>query len=98
MINQENVMNIKSLAKQGYSVRQMAKLTGLHRKTVGKYLKEEILPVYKKIQRQSILKPYGSLIEGWLSQQNYQASRIHELLRGKGLRAHMMWFKGMSRS
>ena len=86
MINQENVVNIKSLVKQGYSVRHIARLTGLHRKTIDKYLNKGVLPVYKKIQRQSILNPYHSLIEGWLSRQNYQASRIYGLLQAQGFK------------
>jgi transposase len=80
MISKENVMNIRSLAKQGYSLREIARLTGLHRNTVKKYLQKQQLPVYKKINRQSILEPYHSLIDGWLSQQDYQGTRIYELL------------------
>jgi len=84
MINEENVMDIRSLAKQGYSQRQIARLTGLHRHTVRKYLQEGSLPVYKPVNRQSILGAYCGLIDGWLSQQDYQASRIHELLQLQG--------------
>lgn len=84
MINTENVMDIRSLAKQGYSQRQIARLTGLHRHTVRKYLKEGSLPAYKPVNRQSILGAYRGLIDGWLSQQDYQASRIHELLQLQG--------------
>jgi transposase len=85
MINQEKVMDIKSLAKQGYSKRHIARITGLHRNTINKYL-TGTLPVYKKTQRQGLLKPYHGLIEDWLQQQNYQASRIYELLQGQGFK------------
>jgi len=77
-------MNIKSLAKQGHSLREISRQTGLHRETVKKYLDEATVPVYKKINRQSKLDAYQGLIEGWLSQQDYQASRIHELLQCQG--------------
>lgn len=84
MIKEENVMDIRSLAKQGYSQRQIARLTGLNRHTVKKYLQEGTLPVYKRMNRQSILGSYRNLIDGWLGQQDYQASRIHELLQLQG--------------
>jgi len=84
MIKGETVMDIRSLAKQGYSQRQIARLTGLNRKTVRKYLEETCLPVYKTVKRQSKLTPFRHLIEGWLVQQDYQASRIHELLQLQG--------------
>lgn len=77
-------MNIKSLAKQGNSIRAIARMTGLHRKTVKKYLQEGILPTYKAVNRQSKLEPYKDLIKCWLSQQNYQASRIYDLLLDQG--------------
>jgi len=85
MINQEKVMDIKSLAKQGYKIRHIARITGIHRNTIKKYL-EGTLPVYKKSNRESCLKPYYGLIEGWLQQQDYQASRIYELLQGQGFK------------
>lgn len=77
-------MNIKSLAKLGHSLREISRQTGLHRETVKKYLDESKLPVYTKVNRQSKLDSYHGLIEGWLSQQDYQASRIHELLQCQG--------------
>ena len=48
MITMEGLMDVRSLDKQEYSHRQIAKLTGLHRKTVKKYLADGVLPVYKK--------------------------------------------------
>jgi len=59
-------------------------MTGLHRETVKKYLKQGVLPTYKAIHRQSKMEPYKDLIECWLSQQNYQASRIYSLLLAQG--------------
>ncbi|MEA3378788.1 MAG: IS21 family transposase [Nanoarchaeota archaeon] len=84
MIQPEEVMNIKSLRKQGYSIRAISRMAGLHRDTVDKYLEEGEIPIYKKINRQSKLDTFKPLIEGWLSQENYQASRIHELLICEG--------------
>lgn len=59
-------------------------MCGLHRMTVKKYLTKGVLPVYKKAMRKSILEPYRGLIESWLAQQDYQATRIHELLVAQG--------------
>ena len=86
MIKPEGVMNIRSLKKQGYSNRAIARMTGLDKRTVNKYLKEGEIPIYKKIIRQSKLESYKPLIEGWLSQENYQASRIYELLLCEGFK------------
>lgn len=84
MTKSEEVMNIRSLTKQGYSTRAIARMTGLHRETVKKYLTQGQIPIYSSQQRKSILIPYQGLINGWLSQQDYQASRIHELLQCQG--------------
>lgn len=84
MIKGAQLMDIRSLAKQGYTIRAISRKTGIHRKTVKKYLQEQNMPVYQPTKRESILKPYHSLIQDWLSQQDYQATRIHELLQGQG--------------
>ena len=79
-------MDIRSLAKQGYSQRAIARLTGLSRTTVKKYLAEGTLPIYHVANRDSKLNNYKGLIEGWLGQQNYQATRIHALLLLQGFK------------
>lgn len=84
MIAKEEYMDMVSLARQGYSRRQIAQKLGLDRRTVGKYLREQELPRYKKIKRRSKLEPYYPLIRGWLEQQNFQATRIYELLKAEG--------------
>src|SRR5208283_3570586 len=84
MIAMGVLMDIRSLARQGYSCRQIAKLTGIHRQTIKKYLQEGVLPTYKAIKRTSKIDPYKKLIQSWLEQQDYQATRIHELLQTQG--------------
>lgn len=84
MITMEGLMDVRSLDKQGYSHRQIAKLTGLHRKTVKKYLADGVLPVYKKQVRVSKLEPYHGMISDWLSQQDYLATRVYDLLQIQG--------------
>jgi len=84
MILKEQLMDIRSLAKQGYSQRAFARMTGVHRETVKKYLQEDKLPVYKAIYRQSKLEKFKPIIKSWLGQEDYQATRIHELLLLEG--------------
>jgi transposase len=62
----------------------MARMSGLHRDTVKKYLEDGILPTYKAVNRENKLEAFKGLIDGWLSQQDYQATRIHELLLVQG--------------
>jgi len=47
-------------------------------------LQEGVLPTYKAIKRTSKIDPYKKLIQSWLEQQDYQATRIHELLQAQG--------------
>ena len=86
MIIMEAVMDIRSLAKQGYSKRAIARISGRDFRTVQKYLQEEVIPKYKAVKRQSKLEKFKDLIGDWLSQQDYQASRIKELLRKQGFK------------
>jgi transposase len=82
----EVLMDIRSLSKQGYSMRAISRMTGLNPRTVKKYLQENALPTYKAVNRQSKLEGFKELIEAWLKQQNYQASRVMELLRNQGFK------------
>ncbi|MFA4906539.1 MAG: IS21 family transposase [Candidatus Margulisiibacteriota bacterium] len=84
MITMEELMDVRSLDKQGYSHRRIAKLTGLHRNTVKKYLAEGTLPVYKKQARLSKLAPYHGMIADWLSTQDYLATKVYDLLQLQG--------------
>ena len=86
MIVKEAYMDILSLKRQGYSCRQIAKRTGIDRRTVKKYLNEQTLPVYKKIHRTSQLDEYKALIEGWLAQDDYRATRILDFLQIQGFK------------
>lgn len=86
MITLEVLMDIRSMVKRGYSYRAIARMTGLHRDTITNYLREGKKPIYQSVNRQSQLDPYKGLIEGWLSQQDYQASRIYDLVVIQGFK------------
>lgn len=84
MVKPEGVMDIRSLSKQGYSIRAIARMTGLNRRSVKKYLSTNETPVYHKRNRVSLLDNYRDLIIDWLNQHDYRASKIHELLLCQG--------------
>ena len=86
MITMEVLMNIRSLATQGYSHRQIAKMTGLHRTTVKKYVVDGTAPVYRKTVRVSVLAPYHGMIGDWLVQQEYRATKVYDLVQLEGYR------------
>jgi len=84
MVGKEECMEIWALKRQGYSNRAIARKLGIHRKTVKKYLEEREFPVYRAVQRHSSLEPYYRIIEDWLSTEDYQATRVHELVVQQG--------------
>jgi len=86
MITREELMDIRSLAKQGYSHRQIAQMAGVHRATVKKYLGEGAVPVYRKTVRRSGLTAYHGMIADWLAQQEYRATRVYDLVQQEGYR------------
>jgi len=85
MVTMEVLMDILVLARQGYSVRAIARKLGIHRKTVKKYLEAGGPPVYRKRKRKgSILDPYRGVIRDWLAEDNFRATWIYERLRSLG--------------
>ncbi len=49
-----------------------------------RYFRNKEFPRYATINRHSALQPYHQLINDWLSQENYQATRIYELAVTQG--------------
>lgn len=63
MLNNEGQMEIKILNKQGMGIREIARVLGISRNTVRKYLRYEASLSYKKRpQKPSILAPYQDYI------------------------------------
>ncbi|MBU4479415.1 MAG: IS21 family transposase [Candidatus Omnitrophica bacterium] len=77
-------MDIRSMARQGYSQRRISRICGISRVTVKKYLTTQGMPRYEAKERRSKLEPYYATIEAWLEQDEYQASRIYQMLKGVG--------------
>src|SRR5574342_1229458 len=84
MVGKEECMEIWALKRQGYSNRAIARKLGIHRKTVSKYLEAREFPKYRAVKRSSALEPYYGAIEDWLGTEDYQATRVHELVVQQG--------------
>ena len=84
MITKEKYMEIWSLHKQGLSQSTIARKLGMSRNTVSKYLKSGEMPEAKTPEMHSKLEPFYQMIQDWLSEDNYQATKIHELLMVQG--------------
>jgi len=85
MISKEVFMDIIAMHRNGYSIRKIAKLTGIHRRTVKRHLESNSFPAYKKEKRKlSILEPYTQIIRDYLEQDDYQATWIYDRLKRMG--------------
>ena len=75
MISQERWMEIRILAKQGRSIREIARMTGHSRNTVRRYLRSSAWPGYtKRPERPSKLNPYKKYLE-----ERLEAAKPHRL-------------------
>jgi len=68
VISKEEFTVIHTLKNRGYSIRAIARIVGLDRRTVAKRLKENHLEPYKKISYKSKLDPYKEYIAKRLEQ------------------------------
>lgn len=88
MIKVEVVLDILKLKAQGYSIRQIARKTGIDRRTVKKYLENPTLAGQKTLRmstRPSLLDPYGQHIEHWLKEDpQHRATWIYDRLKALG--------------
>lgn len=68
MISQEEFIMIHELRKKGYSIREIARISGLDRKTVRKRLKEaELQAVTRGGSKVTKLDPYKEFIRNWIN-------------------------------
>ncbi len=81
VITREVFMDIKAMNRDGLSIRRIAKITGLHRKTVKRHLESASLPEYRKKKRkESVLDQYRPMIDAYLEEDDYQATWIFDKL------------------
>jgi transposase len=85
VITGEEFMDIKAMNRDGLSIRRIAKITGLHRKTVKRHLESTSLPEYHRTKRKgSILDPFRPMIDAYLEEDDYQGSWIFDKLVNMG--------------
>src|SRR3974377_1154911 len=81
MITREVFMDIKVMHRNGLSIRRIARSTGMHRLTVKRHVESDSFPEYHRTKkRKSLLDPYVQLIEGYLDEDDYQATWIFDRL------------------
>ncbi len=66
MITKEAWVDIKTLHRQGHSIRTIARELGISRKTVRRHLRSEEPPRYQRKKRASILDPYKDYLRSRL--------------------------------
>lgn len=88
MISKGDFIVIHELYAKGYSIRKIAKMVKLDRKTVTRKLKESSYPkvIIRKVNKPSILEPYKEHIRNFIRKSNYRipSSVILEDIRGLG--------------
>jgi len=86
MIDEEELMDIRALHRQGYTYAEIGRMVGRDWRTVKRYLVEGAQPLYSRKRRPSKLDPFKDVIEGWLEREpRLRASRIHQdLVRDYG--------------
>ena len=95
-------MDILTLKNQGYSLRQIAKKTGMSRNTIKQYLADPTRPIRPREKKAGVLTPFIPHIESLLNTDpEFQATRIYDQLRSLGyagsypmVRRHVADLKG----
>jgi transposase len=85
MTPQEVAMDIRSLTRQGFSLRAISERLGIHRNTAKKYRDGPVAPRYRLGKRaQAVLSPFRQMIEDWLAEEPYRATWIFLKLKPLG--------------
>src|SRR5437588_11157885 len=79
-------MDIRALARQGYTYAEIARLLGRDWRTVKRYLEDGAQPVYRRKRMPSKLDEFKPLIDQWLAKEpRLLAARVHQdLVRDYG--------------
>jgi transposase len=84
MLTVEEWMDVKSLARQGHSQREIARLTGHSRNTVAKILTEPAPTPFQQTPRPSKLDPFKPYLERRFAQSALSARRLFDEIRPMG--------------
>lgn len=84
MVDQEEWMEVKSLHRDGHSIREIAAITGLARNTVRAVLREPFPKPYPTCGRQSGLDPYKQYLKSRCENGRLPAPKLLEEIRAMG--------------
>jgi transposase len=86
VISEEELMDARALARQGYTYAEIGRLLGRDWRTVKRYLETGAQPVYRRKRMPSMLDEFKPLIDQWLAATpGLLATRIHQdLVRDYG--------------
>jgi transposase len=86
MIDEEEMMDIRALHRQGHTYAEIGRLVGRDWRTVKRYLTEGAQPIYRRERTPSKLDPFKPLIDRWLEREpRLRATRVHQdLVRDYG--------------
>jgi transposase len=86
VISEEELMDARALARQGYTYAEIGRLLGRDWRTVKRYLETGAQPVYRRKRMPSMLDEFKPLIDQWLAATpGLLSTRIHQdLVRDYG--------------
>jgi transposase len=86
VISEEELMDIRALARQGYTYAEIGRLLGRDWRTVKRYLEHGAQPAYRRRRMSSKLDEFKPLIDQWLAKEpKLLATRVHQdLVRDYG--------------
>ena len=86
VISEEELMDVRALARQGYGYAEIGRLLGRDWRTVKRYLEDGAQPVYRRRRVPSKLDEFKPLIDQWLAAEpRLLATRVHQdLVRDYG--------------
>jgi transposase len=86
LIDEEELMDIRALRKQGHTYAEIGRMIGRDWRTVKRYLTEGAQPVYRRKKPPSKLDPFKGVIDRWLEKEpRLRTTRIHQdLVRDHG--------------
>jgi len=84
MLKLDDIMDIKILHKEGYSIKEIVRKTGRSRNTVRKVLRGGYNENKKRKQRETVLDPYKSILEETYYKEEVSGTRLYEKIKLMG--------------